>query len=281
MSKSTHVPVHANPNQGGTTMSKSTHEPVHANPNQGATVMTSTIRTKKTANPNQGGTTMPSTTPKKKTTSPVTSPPSIITTSAAPSSPALTGTTTVTGASPGTTRGKAQVINGLVALLGALSANYATSDTFELPSGTYTLPELFQAFNAYITAVSDVGSASLAFHVTVEKEESLRASTLSLRSELKAFIAARIGKSATGMTAYGFEPAKTATVSPKARVAGAVKAEATRTARGTMSAKQKAEITGNVTSVLITPVMQGAAQASAPANTPVALAPVAIPIPKS
>jgi hypothetical protein len=158
------------------------------------------------------------------------------------------------------------VINGLVTLVGALSANYAASDTFELPSGTYTIPELTQGFDAYIAAAATVGAADLAYHAAVEKEQSLRASTSVLRTELKAYIAARIGKSATEMAAYGFVPAKTPVMSPKAKVAGAVKAEATRVARGTMGSKQKQEITGNVTSVTITPVVQSTGQANAPAS---------------
>lgn len=235
--------------------------------------MPSSTTKNKTATPTQGRTLMTNTTKKKKTAT-LMSPP---TSTAAPPSPVPLGATAITSVSLGNVRGKTQVINGLVALMGALSANYAASDTFELPSGTYTIPEVTEAFNAYITAVSNVGPVDLAYHAAVEKEQSLRASTFALRAELKAYIAARIGKSATGMAAYGFVPAKTPVVSAKAKVAGAIKAEATRVARGTMGAKQKAEITGNVTSVTITPVTQGTVQAAAPA----APAPVTIPPGKS
>jgi hypothetical protein len=231
----------------------STHRPIHPNPNQGKNLMTSTT--------------------KKKTTATIMAPP---TSTAAPPSPALMGTPAIISANPGTVRGKTQLVNGLVTLVGALTADYAASDTFELPSGTFTIPELTQEFDVYIAAAAAVGAADLAYHAAVAKEQELRASVLALRAELKAYIAARIGKSATAMASYGFVPAKTPVISSKAKVAGAVKAEATRLARGTMGSKQKLAITGNVTSVTITPVTS---QAAAPTQATAPTLPAAVTIP--
>jgi hypothetical protein len=215
-------------------------------------------------NPNQGEATMPTTT-KKKTTATLVLPPTI---PAAQPSPAPLGATAITSSISGHVRGKTELINGLVVLMGALTANYAASDTFELPSGTYTIPEVTEAFNAYIATASNVGTVDLAYHAAVAKEQSLRGSAQAIRSELKAYIAARIGKSAPAMAAYGFVPVKIPIASPKAKIAGSAKAEATRVARGTMGVKQKLAITGNVTGVTITPVTLPGAPAPASAALP-------------
>jgi hypothetical protein len=180
----------------------------------------------------------------------------------ASSSPAPLGATAILSHIPGKGRDKVNVINGFVALRGALATS--ASATFELPSGTFTVPELTEEIDEYLGAVSDVSAAALAFHAAVEREKKLRASAFARRAELKAVIAARVGKHATGMASYGFAPAKVRVVSPKAKLLGAIKAKATRLARGTMGRRQKLAITGNVTGVSITPVTQSTGQAIAP-----------------
>jgi hypothetical protein len=178
----------------------------------------------------------------------------------ASSSPAPLGATAILSHTPSQGRDKANVINGFVALRGALSAGSGASGTFELPSGTFTVPELTEEIDEYIGAVSDVTAAAQAFHAAVEREKKLRASAFARRAELKAVIAARIGKHTTAMASYGFAPAKVRVVSPKAKLLGALKAKATRLARGTMGRRQKLAITGNVTSVVIAPVTGSAGQ---------------------
>ena len=179
----------------------------------------------------------------------------------ASSSPAPLGATAILSHTPSKGRDKANVINGFVALKGALSTS---SGAFELPSGTFTVPELTEEIDEYIGAVSDVTAAALAFHAAVEREKKLRASAFARRAELKAVIAGRIGKHAAGMAKYGFAPEKVRVVSPKAKLLGAIKAKATRLARGTMGRRQKLAITGNVTSVTFAPVTASAGQAEPP-----------------
>jgi hypothetical protein len=182
----------------------------------------------------------------------------------ASSSPAPLGATAILSHAPSKRRDKANVINGFVALRDALSASSAASATLELPSGTFTVPELTEEIDEYIAAVAAVTAATLAFHAAVEKEQKLRASAFARRAELKAVTAARIGKHATAMATYGFAPAKVRVVSPKAKLVGAIKAKATRIARGTMGHRQKQAISGNVMSVIVTPVTHAAGQANVP-----------------
>ncbi len=182
----------------------------------------------------------------------------------ASSSPAPLGATAILSHTPSKGRDKANVINGFVALRDALAANPAASATYELPSGTFTVPELTEEIDEYMAAVAEVTAATLAFHAAVEKEKKLRATAFARRAELKAVIAARIGKHATGMANFGFAPAKVRVVSPKAKLAAAIKAKATRIARGTMGRRQRLAITGNVISVTIAPVIGSAGPASAP-----------------
>jgi hypothetical protein len=89
----------------------------------------------------------------------------------------------------------------------------------------------------------------------VDKERKLREAQFARRAELKAVVAARLGKHAIALASYGFAPEKVRVVSPKAKLVGAIKAKATRLARGTMGPKQRLAITGNVMGVVVTPVL--------------------------
>jgi hypothetical protein len=161
---------------------------------------------------------------------------------------------------------KAGLVGSILALVAGLQANFSPTDTLDLPSGTYTIDQLTQLFLAYVAILNGVASASQAFHLAVEKEQSVGKSTLAVRSQVKAVIESRVGKTSTAMTTYGFAPAKVPVHTPGAKVAAAAKAKSTREVRGTKGSKQKEAITGNVTGVTVTPIV--APGAASPEATP-------------
>jgi hypothetical protein len=76
-------------------------------------------------------------------------------------------------------------------------------------------------------------------------------------------IAVQFSNNATTLAEFMITPRKPYTpLSIAARAAADAKAKATREARGTTSKKQKAQISGNVTGVTITPITTGTAAAS-------------------
>jgi hypothetical protein len=181
------------------------------------------------------------------------------------------GPVAIVSTHPSKRRDKVNAVNGLLALRAALQSNYAAGAAIELPSGTLTIPEFTAEIDAYTAAVAEVAAATHAFHAAVDKERKLREATFAHRAELKAVVAARIGKHAIELGLYGFAPEKVRVVSPKAKLVGAIKAKATRLARGTMGPKQRLAITGNVMGVIVTPVLgapraEGAAAAGGAAG---------------
>jgi hypothetical protein len=176
-------------------------------------------------------------------------------TSSTSSTIAPIGPVAIVSSTPSKRRDRVNAVNGLLALRGALLSSYAAGAAIELPSGTFTIPELTDEIDAYRAAVAEVAAATHAFHAAVDKERKLREAQFARRAELKAVVAARLGKHAIALASYGFAPEKVRVVSPKAKLVGAIKAKATRLARGTMGPKQRLAITGNVTGVVVAPVV--------------------------
>jgi hypothetical protein len=152
-------------------------------------------------------------------------------------------------------KAKALVVNSINALIAGLGAKFSPTDTLELPSGTYTIEELAASFRAHLPLVTDVATATQAYHLAVEKERTSSKNTLALRSQVKVAIESRVGKTSNAMAAYGFVPAKVPVRTAKSKVTAIVKGEATRAARGTKGSRQKEAITGGVTGVTVTPIV--------------------------
>jgi hypothetical protein len=153
---------------------------------------------------------------------------------------------------------RTQILNVLVALVTGLRANFAPTDTFDLPSGTFTVEELIAPITALLALVSNVTTTGAAYHQAVEQANAASKSALALRAQVKAVLEARLGKSTAALTVYGFTPAKVAVRTAKSKMTAVVKSEATRVARGTKGSVEKLAITGNVTGIGITPIVASA-----------------------
>ena len=200
-------------------------------------------------------------------------------TTPAGTAPAVAAPQPVTAVSRSKSHAKALVVNAMIALIAGLRANFSPTDVLDLPSGTYTIEELIAAFTAYLALVTDVTTASQAYHGAVENERTGSKSALTLRSQVKVAIESRVGKTSNAMAAYGFPPAKVPVRTAKSKMTAVVKSEATRVARGTKGSVQKEAITGNVTGIGITSIVAATASAipgtAAAGSTPAA--PVATP----
>jgi hypothetical protein len=128
------------------------------------------------------------------------------------------------------------------------------SGSFTLVSTAYTTASLVQAFQASIETLTAVTAAHASAKVAVAAWLNEQAKMAPTVSALKRTLQAMYANAPDTLSLFGLQPRKAPAPRTAAQLAAsAAKAKATRAARGTTSKKQKLAITGNVTSVTITP----------------------------
>jgi hypothetical protein len=147
---------------------------------------------------------------------------------------------------------------------------YAGSMTFTYNGQTYSASQAAGVFQGIVSAILATQAAKAAYHESVVKEDALLATSEPLATSFKEVLRASFEAEPTIMGGLGIAQRKTPTPPTAQELASrAAKAKATREARGTGSKKQKAQITGNVEGVTITPVVATPAPSAtaAPAGT--------------
>jgi len=187
-----------------------------------------------------------------------TAPPPIVT----PPTPPVTGV--ANGDNTGT---KVELQTSYLALIAGLLADYQPDDEFLLKAGTMTRDQLIAEFQKFVASAETTKSSYQVWRGDVQAERVVEQTVAPMRAGVKSVLEGRFGKSGTELTRYGFTPAKVVVKSPLVKTTAAVKAKATREARGTKGSVQKKLVTGNVTGVIITPVTTGTATPQAAATT--------------
>lgn len=132
--------------------------------------------------------------------------------------------------------------------------------------------------NTLLSALLAIPPAKGAWLAAIQASRQLEAGDGEGVKEIRDIVAVMYKFAPATLLALAIEPKKSPKpLSAEARTAANAKAKATRAARGTTSKKQKAQLTGNVTGVTITPITSGTAAAT-PAATPAAPLPVATPV---
>ncbi len=163
---------------------------------------------------------------------------------------------------------KADTLAELQDLVKGLQAKFPNGQ-FTLENTALTTPALVGLIQGLIDAINGVNTAETAVKAAQQNARVKEANVRPIVTALKRNLRAMFGQAADQLAPFGLEPQK----APKPRtgkqvVAAAAKAEATRTARGTTSKKQKLEVTGNVTGVQVTPITAPTpAEPAAPAPT--------------
>ena len=139
---------------------------------------------------------------------------------------------------------------------------------------------LVSKLQALIAAVNATNTARAALHAAVLAEQQLQAGSAQFVTDVRQTILAMFSTQTDVLADFGLAPRKKPVVSPQAKVASAAKAAATRKARGTKSKKQLAEVSGDVTGIVVTPVTATAAVPATPAGSePAATATATTPAP--
>jgi len=115
-----------------------------------------------------------------------------------------------------------------------------------LVGSTYTMAALKQLIQSRIDAVNKVVNAKAQWHDATATYKALNTHVTEVVRGLRQYVISAFGASNPVLADFGFTPPKKQALTPEQKVARALKAAATRKARGTMGKKQKAGIKGAV-----------------------------------
>jgi hypothetical protein len=196
-------------------------------------------------------------------------------------SPAPATITTIATASDSTTKLSQQAAYS--AVVAGLLANYQPTDTFLVESELYTRDEAVAELNRFITAAEETKTNNQAWLASVQNERQVLSEVAPFKTGMCAIIIARYGKTSPQLRQYGLPPQKPRKVKVDTKSAALAKGKATRTARGTMSKKERQSIKAApatpspapVATVTPAPAAPEAAPVANAAATPVAPAPAA------
>ena len=126
-----------------------------------------------------------------------------------------------------------------------------------------------------VDSSSSVETTNAAWRAAVAADKAAGTGQKAFVSNVRKAVRVAFGNQMNALADFGLAPQKARTpLTPQQKAASAAKAKATREARHTMGAKQKASIKGDVTGVVVTPVTTTAPAApqepAAPAPAPTA-----------
>jgi hypothetical protein len=141
-----------------------------------------------------------------------------------------------------------------------------------LAGSTYTMTALVQLIQSRIDAANTIATARANWLDATAKYEALNTQLTPVVRALRQYVINAFGQNSPLLADFGFTPPKKATLTPEQLTARALKADATRKARGTLGKKEKAKIKGTV--VTTAPATSPAPVPTVtPATPPVAVVP--------
>ncbi|HEY6462011.1 MAG TPA: hypothetical protein VIY73_17715 [Polyangiaceae bacterium] len=151
-------------------------------------------------------------------------------------------------------------------LIAGTKKHFTTASPLAFASASFTPAQIETSLQTLATLRNDVDDARTALEAKLAAEKDQAAALVAFMRAFVQFVQATFAKSPDILADFGLKPRKArAPLTVEQQAAAAAKRKATRAARGTKGAKQKAGITGAVTGVTITPVT--AAQPAAAVET--------------
>jgi len=148
---------------------------------------------------------------------------------------------------------------------------YCSSMQLVLDSKPYTIPAIVPMIQTILDAIAAISAARASWVASIAAGKTVAAKEVILVREARDIVGASYANSPSILDALGIKPRKSPKpLSAEARLAATAKGKATRLARGTKSAKQKAMISGDVSgvTVTVTPITLGTVSATPVASTP-------------
>jgi len=171
-----------------------------------------------------------------------------------PATPAITSV--ANGSNKGT---KVDLQTAYLSLIAGLLVYFQPGDPFALAAGIMTRDQLIALFQQFVAAAEATKSSNAVWRSDVQAERAMEQMVAPVRVGLTSILQGKFGKSGTPLLKFGITPLKAPVKTTAVKTAAVAKAKATRVARGTKGSKQKKDIVGNVTGVVITPVTAGPA----------------------
>jgi hypothetical protein len=166
----------------------------------------------------------------------------------------------MTGVANGNNKGtKVDLQAAYQSLIAGLLAFFQSNDPFALATGDMTRDQVIALFQKFVLAVETTKASNVVWRGNVQAERVIEQTAAPVRAGLTGILKAKFGKSGTQLLKFGITPTKAVAKTTAVMTAAVAKAKATRAARGTKGSKQKKAIVGNVTGVLITPMVAGPA----------------------
>jgi hypothetical protein len=165
-------------------------------------------------------------------------------------------------------------------VIAGIEKNLAAMAVITLNGKQFTPAQLQAVFQADSVVIDATEAAHKALQQAVLNEQVSRTATGALTRALRNFVLANYGEQAVAILGdFGFTARATATTTVATKALAAAKAAATRKARNTMGSVQRKDVTGGLTTAVLTQAGTGATLApqTATGNTPAANAPAAAP----
>jgi hypothetical protein len=189
-------------------------------------------------------------------------------TATTPATPLITGS--ANGSNNST---KTALQTSYAALIAGLKAYYQPGDVLQLPTGNETRDEVIADLQKFVQATEDTKVAYLAWRAAVQNERTIELALRPEKQAVQSVVVGRFGKTSTTLLTFGIQPKVPVVRTVAAKAESVAKGDATRKARGTKGSKQKLDVVGNVTGVVITPVTSVQVAANTTAASPAAETP--------
>jgi hypothetical protein len=170
---------------------------------------------------------------------------------------------------------KAAALARVQALIAGTQKHFP-SGSFTLGNVAFTTTSLVQLFQTLADAITSVNTAQAGAKTAVAAMRATRTNVNPVVAEFTKWLRASFGTATSTLADFGLEPPKARTpMTAEAKTAAVAKRAATRAARGTTSKKQKLAVKGNVTGIIVTPVISPAP--ASPAEQPAPTTPSGTP----
>ncbi|HZU82318.1 MAG TPA: hypothetical protein VE987_05355 [Polyangiaceae bacterium] len=141
------------------------------------------------------------------------------------------------------------------ALIDGLKKHEAILASLLIGGTSYKTADIIATLQSRIDARNAAVSSRATWQAEVKADRDTRTKTKALVSGLRQALAVMFAGSIDALADFGLKPRKARVVTPEQKQAAALKAKATRAARGTMGSQQKKAVKGSVTGVVVTPIV--------------------------
>lgn len=172
-----------------------------------------------------------------------------------------------------TKRARVNEVDALQKLADGLTQHASTAPSVVIAGVTMKPSDIVAKLQARIAQAKALSSAAANWHSMVQTEKIAAEGLKPLLSMVQQVLRAAYSTELDVLADFGLSPRKKAVVSPATKTAAALKAKATRAARGTKGAQQKAAITTQVTIAPATTTAVKVEGAPGPTVTPTQHAP--------